>query len=232
MSFSNRMKMVASFVPEGSRIADIGTDHAFVPIELVRSGKIPSAIAMDINPGPLDKAICNIKEFGLSHQIQCRLSDGLENLKDEEADVIIMAGMGGDLMIQILEKGSHALITPKGLVLQPQSEWGRVRHYLHDHGFRIDREEMIVEDGKYYVAMYVFRGLESYQEEYQYEFGKLLIDNRNQDLYRYLKKEETTYSHIFRELKERNTEAIVQRRHFIESYLSCIKGALREYESE
>ena len=105
MKLSKRLETIASFVPEGSRIADIGTDHGYIPIHLVQEGKAKHASAMDVRKGPLLRAQSHIQEAGLIDAIEVRLSDGLLKLEKDEADCVVIAGMGGELMIPILEEG-------------------------------------------------------------------------------------------------------------------------------
>ena len=107
MKLSKRLEMIASFVKPGSRLADIGTDHGYIPIALTERGVILSALAMDVRKGPLERAREHIGEAGLAEQIETRLSDGLEKLKAGEADTVVIAGMGGELEIHILEEGRH-----------------------------------------------------------------------------------------------------------------------------
>ena len=152
---SKRLQAVADLVTPGMRLADVGTDHAYIPIYLTQNGLVPSAIAMDINKGPLERADTHILEHGLDGKIVTRLSDGLVNLKMEEADTMIAAGMGGGLVIHILEEGKQIVSTLKGCILQPQSEIQKVREYLVEHGFRFEAEDMVEEDGKYYPMMRV-----------------------------------------------------------------------------
>ena len=107
---SQRLKLIAAFVPQDSRIADIGTDHGFVPIYLAKQGRIKSALAMDVRKGPLERAAVHIKEAAVSDiPIETRLSDGLQKLKPGEADTVIVAGMGGELELRILRDGKHSL---------------------------------------------------------------------------------------------------------------------------
>ena len=105
MKLSKRLETVASFVPKGSNIADIGTDHGYVPIYLVREGQAEHAVAMDVRKGPLERARAHVAEAGLGSRIDVRLSDGLAGLKPGEADCVVIAGMGGELIIHILEEG-------------------------------------------------------------------------------------------------------------------------------
>ena len=104
MVLSHRLRAVSDLVTQGNRLADIGTDHAFVPIFLVEEGRIPSAVAMDINAGPLERAREHILLHGLEDRIRTRLSDGLQALERGEADTILIAGMGGALTVRILQQ--------------------------------------------------------------------------------------------------------------------------------
>ena len=150
MELSRRLHAVAGKVTRGNRLADIGTDHGYIPIYLVSEGICPSAIAMDVNQGPLDRADAHIREYGLSDKIGTRLSNGLERLEASEADSIVIAGMGGALMTDILNGGMHVIESGKELILQPQSEIFKVRHFLHDNGYMIVDEQILKEEGKYY----------------------------------------------------------------------------------
>ena len=158
MQLSIRMQAVADMVTPGGRIADIGTDHGYVPIYLVEQNKTDHAIAMDVRKGPLARAGENIVRFGCSDRIETRLSDGLAMLKPGEADTVIIAGMGGLLTIRILEAGLKVLQSVSECILQPQSDLDKVRQFLHQHGFQIVQEKMLIDEGKYYVVMRVLHG--------------------------------------------------------------------------
>ena len=140
---SKRLLIVASMVEKDSVVADIGTDHAYIPIYLVEQGVCKKAIAMDVNPGPLERAREHILASGLSEQIVTRLSDGLAKLSENEADTYVIAGMGGPLMVSILARRMDLLQKGKTLVLQPQSEIGEVREFLIHNHYKIIQEEMI-----------------------------------------------------------------------------------------
>ena len=131
-------------------VADIGTDHGYIPIALVQEGRCPRAVAMDINIGPLDRARAHIQAAELSEKIDTRRSDGMKELKAEEADCAIIAGMGGALTIKILEESSATARSLKALILQPQSELYKVREYLAEQGYEILAEDMVLEEGKFY----------------------------------------------------------------------------------
>ncbi len=140
----------------GSRkVADVGCDHGYISIYLVQSGIAGKAFAMDVRKGPLSGASDNIREYGLSDRIETRLSDGFKALLPEEADSAIVAGMGGKLMIRILEEGDPVRLGIKEAILQPQSDLDEFRRYLRGEGFVITDEKIILDEGKYYFPMKV-----------------------------------------------------------------------------
>ncbi len=140
------------------RVADVGCDHGYISIYLVQSGIAESAIAMDVRKGPLTGALSNIRDYGLEDRITTRLSDGLKELKPGEADSLVIAGMGGKLMIRILEEGKPSELGIRAAVLQPQSEFSEFRQYLRGNGYVILDERVVFEDGKYYFPMKVLLG--------------------------------------------------------------------------
>ncbi len=148
-----RLQYIANFITPSYTLADIGTDHGFVPIHQVMCKGTPKAYAMDINKGPLERATEHIAENGLSDRIETRLSDGLAKLNAGEAESILIAGMGGELMVRILTDGAHALVTAKELILSPHTEADAVRCFIQASDFVIDREGMVYDAGKYYVVM-------------------------------------------------------------------------------
>lgn len=145
--------MSASMVTTGSRVADIGCDHAHTGIWLIQNGIASKVIAMDVRKGPLEKAHENLMLFNLEGTIETRLSDGLEKLNEGEADTVIIAGMGGTLTVEILKKGLKKIAAARELILQPQSDIGMVRHFLRKNGFYVTHEKMCKEDGKFYNSL-------------------------------------------------------------------------------
>ena len=171
IQLSKRMDRLSGMVTAGNRLADVGTDHGYIPIALVQSGKIPSAIAMDINQGPLDRAREHIREQHLHTYITTRLSDGLTFLQDGEADTVLIAGMGGALTVHILEGGAHCLRSVKELILQPQSEIWLVRKWLCEHGYEITDEDIVLDEGKYYPMMRAVHGFMELPVRGKLEYG-------------------------------------------------------------
>lgn len=186
MKLSKRLMNVASFVSEGSNIADIGTDHGYVPIYLVKKNLVKNAFALDVRKGPLERAEVHIREEGLEDRIQTRLSDGMEKLQPGEADAIIIAGMGGELIVKILSEGRRLFPSIRELILSPQSELEKVRQYLQKNDFSIIKETMVLEDGKYYTIMKAVRGSMKEQSPIELKYGRYLLDEKNPVLIQYL----------------------------------------------
>ena len=240
MELSKSLRAVASFVTAGYRLADIGTDHAYIPIELVRTGHIPQAIAMDVNQGPLERAEENIREHGLSAQIRTRLSDGFSALEPGEADSAVIAGMGGGLTIRILREGERVVSALGECVLQPQSEIEKVRAFLLEEGFLFIAEDMTEEEGKYYPMMKVAPPQSRTEEEGKYPdslawdetellYGKYLLQSRNPVLRKYLEREQQIKSGILKGLNSQNSARIFERRRELEKELEHIEKGLMRY---
>ncbi len=234
MKLSLRLAAVAAMVTPGTLLADIGTDHAYIPIELARKGLIPHAIAIDVNPGPLMRAQENIGAHGLEGMIETRLSDGLKNLRPQEAQSIVIAGMGGALTRRILREGAAVLECVDELILQPQSEVPQVRRYLEQSGMAIVQEDMVYEDGKYYPMM---RAVPARAGRIQAErmqaaeeaFGPVLLRSRHPVLHRYLLEHRKKLSEIQDSLKNGRDEAAKIRLDEIREEVQLTEDALRVY---
>lgn len=137
-----RLSLVASFVRRGSKVADIGTDHAYLPVWLVKSGISPSAAASDINEGPLQRARLTASEFNASEKISFCLADGLCGVSPSQADDIIIAGMGGELIAKIISNCGWIKDNSKHLILQPMTAQEELRKYLYENGFKILKEDV------------------------------------------------------------------------------------------
>lgn len=226
MQLSKRLKAVASFVTEGNILADIGTDHGYIPIYLVKNGIIPRAFAMDINKGPLERADEHIAEEGLHDSIETRLSNGLDKLYENEADTVLVAGMGGALIIDILQRGRKVLDTVKELVLSPHSEWEEVRRYLGDSGYKITQEDMLIDAEKYYVIIKAIKEKPEEYDEVQLKYGKILIEEKNEILKEYLLREKDKYLLILENLKTNSSVKAEERMKEIQEELVLVDEAL------
>lgn len=147
---SKRLNAVASFVEKGSTIADVGTDHGYIPVFLCKTGVIKGAVACDVNKGPLSSCEALVLQEGLSDLIKLRLSNGLDKIDSSEFDTLIIAGMGGELISDILSRCDY--VKDKHLILNPMTHCEIVRKYLYDNGFEI-LNDIIVEDSKHYYSV-------------------------------------------------------------------------------
>ena len=217
-------------VTPGYKIADIGTDHGFVPISLIERNIIPSAIAMDVNDGPLAIARENIQDAGLSGRIEVRKSDGLENLKANEVDCAIFAGVGGNLIIKLLSDNWEITRSLKECILGPQSEWEKVRRFLSKYGFSVVKEDMVKDARKYYLVMKVTASeLTQSWDEVELAFGKLLLEHKNPVLLEYLQKEIAIKEKILELLKGEIGEHIESRNNELTSEIKLLNQGLEYY---
>lgn len=237
VKISNRLTTAAALVTQGYTLADVGTDHGYIPIYLLQQKKIPSAIAMDINEGPLERAKEHIALYGLQAYIQTRLSDGVAALKPGEVEAVLIAGMGGGLVMHILKDGEKVCQSAKELILQPQSEIEHVREFLREKGYTILAEDMVYEDGKFYPMMKVQYQGENENAQKASEvlklsdlYGGLLLQNRHPVLKTFLEKERLIYTGIKENLeKQPVSEKIRMRLAEVEDILHYNELALQFY---
>lgn len=235
LKLSERLSHLAALVSENAILADVGTDHGYLPIYLLQAGRIGKAYAMDIGEGPLLRAKEHVEACGLGEYITLRLSDGVSALAPGEADSILIAGMGGGVTLHILTEGEEVISAAKELILQPQSEISGVREYLAQKGYRIDREDMVCEEGKYYPMMHVDCGGRSaygtkhsaLERQVIYRYGEQLLKNKNECLYQYLLHSIRMYETIAGKLEGlQETEAIQKRREQVAVELDYARAAL------
>ncbi len=177
INLDKRLSTVASMVRRDSRVADIGTDHAYLPVYLVQAGVCPGGIAADIRSGPLDAARRTVTEAGLTDVIALRLGDGLAPVAADEADDIVIAGMGGETIVEILSAADWVKDTRLRLVLQPMTRAEELRRWLLTNGFTIT-EERLVRDGHrlYPVMAATYTAAESETDEYVFYAGFFTAD--------------------------------------------------------
>ena len=229
MELSKRLQAVADLVSHGLVIADVGTDHGYIPIYLVQTGKSEKAFAMDVNEGPLLRAKAHIAEQGMSEKIQVRLSDGVRALLPGECDGVVVAGMGGALAIKIMEEGENIFRDLKEFVLQPQSELTKVRQYLFENDYCVIAEDMVLEDGKFYPMMKVTNGKSPAYSLVELRYGKRLLEQKHPVLLRYLEKEVQAKENILQNLKSESGEHIHKRMRELEEEILYAKKALEVY---
>ena len=177
MALSERLNTILEMLEPCETLADIGTDHGYIPVEAVRRGICARAIACDVGRGPLERASEHIAQAGLADVIETRLGDGLHVIAPAEADQIVMAGMGGPLMIRILEEGEAAAHAAGRLILGPQSELDRFRSFLLG-SYDIIGERLVREDGKYYFLIAAEPRAAGESAQAVYTAGELLYGRR------------------------------------------------------
>lgn len=153
---SPRLRMAGDLIPAGARLADVGTDHAYLPAALLLEGKIPWAVAADLRPGPLDRARATVREYGLTGRVAFRLCDGLSGIEPDEVDAVAIAGMGGETIAAILSAAPWTRSVP--LILQPMSSMPDLRGWLGENGYRILEERLAREGDTLYTALSVRAG--------------------------------------------------------------------------
>ena len=229
MELSKRLQSVANLVSVGLTVADVGTDHGYIPIHLLETGKCPKAFAMDVNRGPLLRAQKHIAEHGLGEQIETRLSDGVKGLQVGECDAVVIAGMGGALTVKILDEGKDVFKNLKEFILQPQSELSKVREYLYEQDYCVVAEDMVQEDGKFYPMMKVINDESDTYNAIEFRYGKCLLSKKHPVLRVFLEKEKNTKKNILQNLQKEDGEHIEVRKKEIEEELEGIEYALQRY---
>lgn len=181
IKLSKRLSTAASFVRSGAFVADIGTDHAYLPIYLVASGKARGALASDINKGPIKTAQENIAKHCLEKSIFTQIANGLEGIEKYEPTDIVICGMGGELIARILDDSRYIKNSEIRLILQPMTSVFELREYLAN-GFYTIAENVVSEDGKLYqIICAMYDGKEHSYTRAELELGKLNIEGRSEE---------------------------------------------------
>ena len=200
MELSKRLMKIASYVNYCEAIADIGTDHGYIPIYLVKNNKCNSAIASDINKGPIEKASTNIRFEGLSEKIKCLLGGGLKPLKVGEVNGVIIAGMGGNLIRDIILEDIEKVKLYDFLILQPAQNPEVLREFLYNNNFEILNEDLILDDGKFYELFKVKYNENAkkinIKDEISYEISSILLESNNSLVNDYIKSKIKKYENI------------------------------------
>ncbi len=226
MEISLRLKCIASHIEPCNCIADIGTDHGYIPIYLLKQNKCEKAIATDINIGPVEKAKFNIDMVGLENKVECRLGGGLSTIKTKEADVIIIAGMGGNLIRDIIENDIEIFRSASYAVLQPVQNPGILRKYLLEKGFHIIDEDLCLDDNKYYEIIKVsFDNKPIIKEEIFYEVSEILIKKTHPLIKEYIQTKIAKYTKINESILD-DTQAAIFRKNEMYSKVQRLKELL------
>ncbi|MDF2948970.1 MAG: hypothetical protein K0R07_995 [Sedimentibacter sp.] len=202
----NRLECIKSMVSECSVAADIGTDHGYVAEMLLQDSKCERVIATDINEGPLNRAIEHLNSVELNSKCDFRLGSGLTVLNEKEADAIIIAGMGGELISDIIETSKNIALQAKELILQPMTTGNKLRQYLYENGFKIIDENIVKELHHYYFIIKAVPGKEEIKDEIYYEISKKVLEKKDPLMNEYMNKLLNTNENIIRSI-EKNTSS-------------------------
>lgn len=187
-----RTKMIASHI-KTKTFADIGTDHAYIPIYLAQKDFVKKVIATDLREGPLKIAKANVIKYNLSEKIELRLGEGLSPIGEKEAETIVIAGMGGELIASILDEGKEKAVTAEWLVLQPMNSQDVLRKWLIKNGFAIIEEDIALEGFKVYNLIIARAGeSDGFSEEFDYHIPPYLKEHKFFDKFKEKKLREFT----------------------------------------
>lgn len=227
MELSIRLKCISSMVEKCDSIIDVGTDHGYVPIYLVKNGVTKKAIASDINKGPVEKAKNNIASNNVSKQISCRLGSGLSTIKAKEVQVAIIAGMGGNLIRDILETDLEVVKELEYMILQPVQNAEVLRKYLYNTGYDIIDEEICVDDGRFYEIIKVkYNTKPVVIDSVYYEISKILLDKKHAVMKKFIEYKLEKYSKVYDNLNE-DTVLSRDRKKYIYNIICKLKEFLK-----
>ncbi|WP_325065033.1 tRNA (adenine(22)-N(1))-methyltransferase [Limosilactobacillus agrestis] len=226
---SARLACVASLVPTGVRVADIGSDHAYLPAALVLDGKIDFAIAGEVVKGPYENAVHEIKDHQLEGRVIPRLADGLAAIElADKVDTITIAGMGGSLIASILEKGKDKLTRIKRLILQPNVGESQLREWLMNNHYQIMTEKIIEEDNHIYEIIVAEPSVVPFRySKYELDFGPFLLESKGpvfkKKWQEYLQRE----AHVIDQMRKAQ-QPPVKKINEINQFLSQVKEAIAD----
>jgi tRNA (adenine22-N1)-methyltransferase len=231
MELSKRLKFIADHIDICDCLIDVGTDHGYIPIYAVKNKLSKRAIASDINKGPVDKASFNASIEGVLEKVEVRLGAGLETVAKGEVDSVVIAGMGGNLIIDILEKDKIKLSDYKFLILQPAQNAEVLREYLYKNDYSIIDEDICFEEGIFYELFKVKKGL-NYMENnniFEYEFSPILLNKHNATFLSFIEFKEQKYNKILSFIDDKSENG-KKRKEEIISKLEYIKNLKKEFE--
>lgn len=212
MNLSRRLEAIAAFIPAGAVVADIGTDHAFLPAYLAREKGFRRIIATEVNAGPFARAVETVNRYCVGEAVELRMGDGLSVLYPGEAEVVVVAGVGGTTTVDILTTGANVLAGIKRLVLQPMGGGEVVRRWLSEHGFAIAAEDLIKEDDRFYEIIAAEPGSAAVGREILHLVGPRLLAERHPLLAEYLTGLAAHAEQILQQLGDTDKAGIAERR--------------------
>lgn len=231
MNLSKRLQKIVDFVPKDTKVCDIGTDHGYIPVYLIKSHISKQVIATDISKGSLDKIIDLVEKEKLEDSIDMRLGDGLDIISPHEVETLIIAGMGGILISEILEKDKDITRTIKNFIFQPMVGVEELRKYLTENNFQIVDEELVFEDGKYYEIIFAREGEQEIKKDIYYEISEILIKKGHPLLESFVEYKKNKLKNIMKEIEFIETEKSKDRYNQLKLKLDKYREVLKEFVS-
>lgn len=229
IALSERLKKVTTYIPIESVIADIGSDHAYLPCYAVQKELIKSAIAGEVNQGPFDSALSQVKALRLENQIEVRLGDGLEVIFPNEVNVVVIAGMGGQLISNILNRGKARLKGVQRLILQPNMGAKFIREWLEANGWALITEAILEEDEKIYEILVAERTeITKPLSDAERLLGPFLMREKSETFIKKWEREQSNWKRIVNQLEQANpSEDIMDRKRDVLKKIQLVSEALK-----
>jgi tRNA (adenine22-N1)-methyltransferase len=225
---TKRLKRLADLIPPGKIVVDIGTDHAYLAVYLIKHNLAKKVIAVEKNDGPLKVAENNIMKYGLEERIELRKGDGIRNISSNEFDVAVIAGLGGLTINSILNDSIDVANNLQYIVLQPMSDVNIVRSYLQSHGFKFIDEELVYEDGRYYEIILVSNEKTNEYEldDMMLEIGPILFKKKHPLLKDYLEEKNYHYRKIIDNLNKSSKVGAQEKKKYIEAKVKFLEKVI------
>ena len=230
MKLTDRLLKIASLVDNGKRIADIGTDHGYIPVYLLNQNKIQYAILGDVNKGPLENARKEVTRNKLQDKVDLRLGSGIEVLKENEVDEIIIAGMGGMLINNLLKANEKVAHTTEKLILQPMQAPEELRMFLYQNGYKILDEHLVREEHRLYeIIVCKYEGLEPQEiDPIYYEIGQKLIQNNDPLLNDFIENKIRINQNVLNKLEGKEGQGIEDKRAALNKKIDALNDLLNK----
>ena len=231
VSLPLRLQKVADLIPTMQTVADIGTDHALLPIYLVQSGRSQKVIAVDVNRGPYETARGRVKALGLEDRIDVRLGDGTAVLRPHEASVLVAAGIGGRSLVGIFERDCGVINTLNYLVLNPMTHLQLVRKWLIENGWLFVDEDLVFEQGRYYQVIAAKPGTnqDKFLTPLELQIGPVLLKKRHPLLKEYLASLLKRYSRAVNSMKRSSDQDVHDKVKRLNNLMEAIDSFLNAY---
>ena len=230
MRLSDRLQAIADLIPKNTIVADIGTDHGYIPIYLIEKGISKRVIATDISGNSLNKIVESIEGTRYRRDIDARIGDGLEPIKPFEVDTVVIAGMGGLLIRDILDGDKYKRDSIVNFILQPNVAAKELRMYLYENNFRIVDEVLVKEDNRFYEVILAERGKAYVEGDIYYEVGERLLSNADPLLKEFIYNRIDIKEGILRKLERKETQRSIDRRRELIENIDELRMVLDEIE--